>query len=461
MPTTDRPRLLIISPARWQGYWHGGKVLAPPLSLPLLAGLTPRDVDVQLVDESVERVDPEARADWVAISAMTAQAPRAYEIADAFRRRSIPVVLGGIHPTVLPDEAGEHADAVVVGEAETVWREVIADLRTGRLKPRYQAEAYHDLVGLPVPRRDLLRADRYLTVNVVQTARGCPNGCTFCTVRAVFGRRYRFRPIPEVVDELRTLGGWVGFVDDNIVGHPARARELFEALIPMKRQWIGQGDLSVAKDPELLRLCARSGCSALFVGLETLTPEGLRATHKSPNLACDMSEAIATIHKAGIEIVGSFVLGLDQDDTDVFARTAAFAEENKLMAAQFCVLTPYPGTEVHRQLDEEGRIEERDWAKYNMRQVVFRPLQMTPQQLETGQKAVHDRFYSIPSILRRAATGRALLVPRLLVNLSYRRLANGKPICKSLPSHKTVQPSPVEAPAQAPGIRTEGAREGL
>jgi len=294
-------------------YWNRYR-LWKPLGLLMLAGLTPAGWEISILDENLGPID-------------YAALPRpAYEIADAFRRRSIPVVLGGIHPTVLPDEAGEHADAVVVGEAETVWREVIADLRTGRLKPRYQAEAYHDLVGLPVPRRDLLRADRYLTVNVVQTARGCPNGCTFCTVRAVFGRRYRFRPIPEVVDELRTLGGWVGFVDDNIVGHPARARELFEALIPMKRQWIGQGDLSVAKDPELLRLCARSGCSALFVGLDTLTPEGLRATHKSPNLACDMSEAIATIHKAGIEIVGSFVLGLDQDDTDVFARTAAFAE---------------------------------------------------------------------------------------------------------------------------------------
>lgn len=197
------------------------------------------------------------------------------------------------------------------------------------------------------------------------------------------------------------------------------------------------------------------------MGLETVTPEGLRATHRSPSLACDMSEAIATIRWAGIEIVGSCVLGLDRDDTGVLAPTAAFAGKDRPMVAQFCVLTPYLGTEVHRQLEEEGRIEERDWSAYTMGQVVFRPLQMTAQHLETGQKAVHDRFYSIPSMVRRVATGRARLGPRLLVNLSCRRLANGKPMCKSLPSHRTVEPSPAETPATSTGIRTQRAREGL
>ncbi len=445
----DRPRLLIIAPAWRQGWWGGGKVLAPPLVLPLLAGLTPGDVDVELVDENVEPVALDAPADWVAITAATASAPRAYEIADAFRERGIPVVMGGIHPTVLPDEAGTHADAVVVGEAEPVWQEVVGDLAGGRLKARYQADGYHDLAGLPRPRRELLKADRYLTINVVQTARGCPHACTFCTVTAVFGRRYRFRPIAEVVEELRTLGGWVGFVDDNIVGNPARAKELFEALIPLKLRWVGQGDLSMARDPELLALAARSGCQAMFIGVESVSAENLRATNKSPNLKIDMGEAIRTIHQAGIEIIGSFVLGLDSDDLDVFAKTADFARRHRLMAAQFAVLTPFPGTVIHRQLAEEGRIEDPDWSHYTMSNVVFRPRRMTPEQLLTGQRATYRSFYSLPSILLRAFSGRRHLLERLLVNLSYQRINAGKAMCRRLPAH-----IPVDCPPEEPIIVT-------
>ena len=443
MLSKGNPRLLIVSPAWCQGWWRGGKVLAPPLSLPLLAGLTPPGVDIQLVDENVERLDPDTPADWVAITVPTASAPRAYEIADAFHKRSIPVVMGGIHPTVLPDEAALHADAVVIGEAEGVWGEVISDLAGGRLKPRYQAEGYHDLVGLPRPRRELLRTERYLTINVVQTARGCPHACTFCSVSAVFGRRCRFRPVAEVVEEVRGLGGWVGFVDDNIVAHPARAKELFEALMPLRIRWVSQGDLSMAKDPELLALAARSGCQAMYIGIESVSADNLRATHKSANLNCDIPRAIQAIHNSGIEIIGSFVLGLDGDDPHVFARTADFARRHKLAAAQFSVLTPFPGTTVNRELEEEGRIEDHDWSHYTMSDVVFRPRQMTALQLAEGQKETYRRFYSIPSILQRSVTLRGNLITRLLVNFSYRRLHAGKGLCSNLPSHVPV---PIENP---------------
>jgi radical SAM superfamily enzyme YgiQ (UPF0313 family) len=419
--------------------------------LPLLAGLTPRDVDVQLLDENVEPVDLAAPADWVAITAATASAPRAYEIADAFRARGIPVVMGGIHATVLPDEAATHADAVVVGEAEPVWQTVLADLAGNRLKPRYESDGYHDLAGLPHPRRDLLRADRYLTINVVQTARGCPNACTFCTVSAIFGRRYRFRPVAEVVDELRRLGGWVGFVDDNIVGNPTRAKELFEALIPLNLRWVGQGELSMAKDPELLKLAARSGCQAMFVGLESVSAENLRATKKSSNMGYDMGEAIGKVHRAGIEIIGSFVLGLEGDDPGVFKRTADFARRHKLVAAQFSVLTPFPGTVVHQQLEQEGRIEDHDWSHYTMSNVVFRPRQMSAERLRVGQRATYGRFYSLPSIFARSITGRGRLVTRLLANFSYRRHQVGKSMCKGLPSHIPVAASVGHVPeAQHP-----------
>jgi len=432
----DRPRLLIISPSWSHNWWRDGKVLAPPLILPLLAGLTPRDVDVRLIDESIEKTDINTPADWVAITCMTASAPRAYELADAFRKRGIPVVMGGIHPTVMPDEASAHADAIVVGEAEPVWQEIIQDIAGNRLKPRYENFGMANLEGMPLPRRDLLRGEHYLTVNVVQTARGCPNDCSFCCVSAVFGRRYRFRPITEVVEEVRSLRGWVGFVDDNIVGHARRAKELFEALIPLKIRWVGQGDLSMARDPELMSLAVRSGCQAMFVGLESVSPENLKATSKSPNIGLDMSKAIRKIHRAGIEIIGSFVLGLDGDDKDVFKKTAEFAKAHKLAAAQFSVLTPFPGTVVRRQLEQEGRITDHDWSHYTMSNVVFRPKYMTAQELQEGQKATYRNFYSVQSIVKRAFTLRGKLILRLMVNVSYRLIGRGKGLCMGLPKHR-------------------------
>lgn len=436
----NRPRLLIIAPAWSQGWWGGGKVLAPPLVLPLLAGMTPPDVHVRLVDENVEAVDTNADVDWVAITCMTASAPRAYAIADAFRQRGIPVVIGGIHPTVLPDEAAAHADAVVIGEAEPFWREVLGDLAAGRLGARYQHDGYADLAGLPRPRCELLRVDRYLTTNVVQTARGCPNGCSFCTVSTVSGRRYRFRPVGEVVEEVRSLGGWIGFVDDNITGHPPRAKELFEALLPLRTRWIGQADLNLARDAELMSLAARSGCQALFIGLESLSQENLRATHKMPNVGADMSAAIKTIHCAGIEIIGSFVLGLDGDDPGVFARTVEFAERHKLVAAQFAVLTPFPGTAIREQLEREGRILDHDWSHYTMSNVVFRPRHMTDLELRQGQRYAYGRFYSIPSILRRSFTVRRKFLGRLLVNFSYRGIGRGTGLHDRLPAQRLPRP---------------------
>jgi radical SAM superfamily enzyme YgiQ (UPF0313 family) len=338
----------------------------------------------------------------------------------------------------MPDEAGLHADAVVIGEAEPVWHRILEDLRGSRLKPRYESAERADLRGMPIPRRDLLKGERYLTINVVQTARGCPNGCSFCSVSTVFGKRYRFRPIPEVIEEVRALRGWVGFVDDNIVGHPRRAKELFEALIPLKIRWVGQGDLSMADDPELMRLAVRSGCQAMFVGLESLSPENLRATSKRPNIGLDMSQAIHKIHRAGIEIIGSFVLGLDGDDKSVFKRTAEFAKAHKLVAAQFSVLTPFPGTVSRRELEEQDRIADHEWSHYTMSNVVFKPKHMTAQELHDGQRATYRDFYSIQSILRRTLTMRGKYLARFAVNLSYRFIGRGKKMSSWLPKHRTV-----------------------
>lgn len=434
-------RLLIAAPSWNQGRWGKGRVLAPPLILPHLAGLTPPGIDITLVDEHVEPIDVEpidmaADYDLVALTCMTASSQAAYDIADAFRERGIPVVMGGIHPTVMPEEAGEHADGVIVGEAEMVWKDVLADAARGKLQERYRGAKYCDMKGLPLPRRDLLPRDRYLTVNVVQTSRGCPHGCTFCSVSTVAGKVYRLRPVPEVIEEVRLLSpGWLGFVDDNIAGNHDRAKELFEALIPLKIRWVGQADLKMAKDPELLRLAALSGCQAMFIGLESLSPENLRATHKAPNVGINMRAAIRAIHENGIEIVGSFVLGLDGDYPDVFRKTVRFAQKAKIVAAQFAVLTPFPGTRIRDQLAEEGRILTNDWSRYTMSNVVFQPLHMTPRELERGQKWVYGAFYSYLSIIRRnLAWRRDNLMLRLLVNLSYRGIHRKRGVVRGLPT---------------------------
>lgn len=420
-----RPRLLIIAPAWKTGWWGGGKVLAPPLVLPLIAGLTPRDIDVQLIDENVETVDFNTPCDWVAITCMTASAPRAYEIADTFRNRGKVVIMGGIHPTVMPEEAARHADAVVVGEAEPVWHTILADLAGGTLKSRYQNPEYCDMLGLPLPRRYLLKKKRYLTTSVIQTARGCPNGCSFCSVSSIFGKKYRFRPVPEVIDEVLSTQGWIGFVDDNIVGFPNRAKELFQSLIPLKKRWVGQGDLSMAKDPELMSLAARSGCQAMFIGLESLSGINLKETYKRPNIDLDMGEAIDNIHRAGIEIIGSFVLGLDEDTVETFAKTADFARRHRLAAAQFAVLTPFPGTPMREKLISEGRVRDNNWSNYTMSNVVIRPKHMTADELQKGQHDTYRRFYSLPSILIRCfSRGKFLL--KFYVNISYKAIRTPK-----------------------------------
>ncbi len=438
-------RLLAISPSWLPEFWNGGKVLAPPMCLPVLASLTPPDADIHLVDENVEAVDLAEEADLVAISCMTAAAPRGYVLADRFRDRGVPVVMGGMHPSALPEEAARHADAVVIGEAESQWPQVFADFAAGRPQSLYRTDRFHSLHNPPWPRRDLLRLERYLAPNLVQTARGCPHACSFCSVSPVFGRRYRFRPVSDVIEEIRSLRCTsLGFPDDNIVGNPGRARELFEALIPLKLRWVGQGDLSMAKDEELLRLMARSGCAAMFVGIESLSPASLVAAHKRPNIGLDFEQAVASIHRHGIDLVGSFVFGLDTDTTESFRATVAFAERVKLALAQFSILTPFPGAPVYEQLKSENRLTSRDWSLYTMGHVVYQPRNMTVAQLQAGKEWAYGRFYSLPSIARRMAVrrpGRGRWALRAAVNLSYRRRLRGGKIADSLPGERAAAPT--------------------
>lgn len=396
------------------------KGLFPPLNLALVAAYTPRHHQVELVDEHVGELNLDCNPDLVGITVMTAFAPRAYQLADHFRARGIPVVLGGMHPSALPEEALRHADAVVVGEMEKIWAKVIDHVEQGRLKGVYRSEDYYDLQEMLFPRRELWRAEDYLVPQTVQTTRGCPFSCSFCAVSNFFGRTYRFRPVTEVIKEVKSLPGKIiSFVDDNIAGNFQYAKELFRQLKPVKKYWFSQASLNIAADEELLRLAADSGCLGLFIGLESISQENLKSIGKKINLV-DIKQAVKKIQRHGIGIEGAFIFGLEHDDDSVFERTLNFAEELKLEGAQFGVLTPFPGTKLYQELDSAGRIFDRNWAHYTVNRVVFKPLQMSAQRLQEGLDWAWRKFFSYPSIFKRVGFLRQHLLLFWLFNLVSR-----------------------------------------
>lgn len=396
-------KILLINPGRERkAHSHQRmKGLFPPLNLGIVAACTPRGHQVEIGDEHISEVDLQADADLVGITVMTAFAPRAYQLAEAFRKRGIPVVLGGMHPSALPEEARAYADSIVIGEAEKIWAQLIKDAENGKLKPYYRSEHYPSLEGAPIPRRDFWRASDYYLPQTVQTTRGCPFSCDFCAVSNFFGKTYRLRPVSEVIQEVRGLPGKIiVFVDDNIVGNPRYAKELFTQLIPLKKYWISQGSLNMAGDEELLSLAAKSGCLGMFIGLESLSPECLKSVGKNVNLV-NMKEAIKKIKKYGIAIEGAFVFGFDHDEESVFERTLNFAEDLRLEGAQFGVLTPFPGTRLYQTLEKANRIIDRDWSKYTVNRVVYQPLLMSAQRLQEGLDWAWQNFFSYRSILKR------------------------------------------------------------
>ncbi len=371
----------------------------PQLGLHVVASLTPDDVAVTVVDEQVRTIDFSVDFDLVGISCMTATAGRSYELADLYRKKGSKVVLGGVHPTVLPDEAIRHADAIVIGEAEGCWEHVIRDFKKNELRESYCAPQ-PDLSICPLPRRDL-RIDKTLfnCVGLV-TTRGCPYACEFCCVSDYYGKKIRHRPVSKVIEDIKESGSKTFLIlDDNITGHKEYARELFSALIPLGITWVGQSSISLAGDRELLRLCRRSGCAALLFGVESVTPASLLGMRKSPKSSKEIEEAVKIIQDHGIAFHPSIILGFDTDTKSVFDDTLEFLARTKLPTMALHVLTPYPGTGIYRRLKDEGRIISYDWSRYDHRNVVFVPKNMTPRELAEGYRFVQSEFYSFRSIL--------------------------------------------------------------
>jgi radical SAM superfamily enzyme YgiQ (UPF0313 family) len=393
----------------------------PQLTLPVLAALTPSDVDVIVTEEEIEDVTFKDRVDLVGISFMTPLAFRAYEIADAYRSRGVKVVLGGIHASAVPEEALRHADAVVIGEAEHVWGPLIEDARADRLKRLYRSGQLSDLAHLPLPRRDLLKKEMTFAPYSLQTTRGCPFGCHFCSVTKFFGGTFRTRPVGEVLREVDVANkrNWI-FIDDNVVGSQAYARALFRELISRRIHWVGQSTTLLAGNKELLKLAVQSGCRGLFIGFESLNERNLKMVNKGFNKVKDYETSLKVFHDHGLLVCASFAFGFDGDDERVFEKTLEFLNRNKVGVASLTILVPFPGTALFQKLEEEGRILTKDWSKYDYNHAVFRPKLMSPEVLEEGARWMCREFYSLRSIAARSFSHwrHPLLYP--VLNLSYR-----------------------------------------
>jgi len=419
-----------------------------PLTLSTLAALVQDpDIEWKLVDGSIEEIPLEENADLVGISAITGTANSAYRIADHYRSRNIPVVLGGIHVTLIPSEAARHADAIVVGMAEQTWPRLICDFKAGRMKKTYVEPPLETdiLENIPIPRWDLMRRNGYMMPNVVQATRGCKRTCDFCTVPAIWPKYYK-RPVSDVINDIKSLpGNRFVFNDVSLVDDREYAKELFTALKPLKKKWGGLTTIEIAGDHELLSLMEESGCIYLLIGFESINCENLRQIYKGFNHVGNYSVAMETLHSHNISVQGCFVFGLDQDDRSVFASTVQHINELKIDIPRYSLYTPYPGTMLFKRLLGEDRILSFNWDDYDTMHVVIKPAQMTPFELYDGFKWAYKETFRLKNAVRRLRLPVENSVINMLGNLAYRtfvrRLYNEK---------RFSTPYSIEAPGEAP-----------
>jgi radical SAM superfamily enzyme YgiQ (UPF0313 family) len=399
---------------------HRRLIRFPQLTMPLIAALTPPHWKVTHTDEIVQEVRFDLPCDLVGITANTPAAPHAYRLAAAFRARGKKVVIGGPHATLLPEEVLQHADAVVVGEAELVWGSLLEDFERDALKARYQSKDFPSLVNMPAPRWDLIKGRAY-GKGVTIATRGCPFACDYCTIPAMYRRRMRYRPIPDLIAEIRRMPGRALILwDDNIAANRDYSAELFKALAPLKRWWTSQATADIANDEELLRLAAQSGCKALFLGLESVSQDSLNGANKRHNRTETYAETVRRFHDLGIAVQVGTVFGFDHDDCGIFERTVDTFRSIAVDSATVSVLIPFPNTPLFDRLERQGRILTYDWEKYNgKKDVVFQPARMTPQELLMGMEWAARQFYSIASIAERMWKSRTGLWWNLPRNLGY------------------------------------------
>lgn len=397
--------------------------MSPSLSLLIIAALTPPEHEVYIEDENTGRLDINDSPGLVGITCNVDNSARAYEIAAAYRKRGIPVVLGGIHPTACPEEAGRHADSVCIGEAEDVWAGIVDDAAHGRLMKIYWSDDPPETCLIPAPRWELIDRSNYLYTGIVAASRGCPFSCEFCYNSGGYVHKgWRARPVEDVIRDIRLANRkHIMFIDDNIIGNPTWTREFVRAIKPLKLTWHAAVSANIGMMPGLLDEMRESGCETLFIGFETINEDSITETSKVQNDTSRYDKTIREIHDREIMVNASMAFGFDHDTPDVFDRTLAWLIENRIETMTGHILTPYPGTKLYKRLMTEGRITDMDLRNYNTSNVVFTPKNMTAEQLRAGYMGMYDKLYSWGNILRRMPENRRQRAAYLMFNLAYRK----------------------------------------
>lgn len=392
-----------------------------PLTATTLAALVPSEIEanVKVVDESVQSIPFYEKFDLVGISCMTGTSIRGYEIADRFRASGAAVVLGGVHVSILPEEAACHGDAIVTGFAEQTWQELLRDFIKGQMKKKYHARKAN-LKNLPVPRRDLQKRMGYMVPNTVFVTRGCKGNCDFCSVPAA-GFGWQTRPIGDVIEEIKKIKAKrFGISDVHLTQDPDYAKELFKAMIPLKKTWGALASTRIGKDDELLDLMEKSGCSYLLIGFESFNPDSLSSIHKSFNKVEQYKELIRKLHNRRIIIQGCFIFGFDSDDANCFSRTVDLVNDLKIDIPRYAVFTPYPGTRAFQKLRAEGRLLHYNWEYYDTQHVVFNPALMSPEELDEGFKWAFRETFKLKSNLQRTLKSGTNFPITFVGNLAYK-----------------------------------------
>jgi len=426
--TPVRPRsALLINPfyPKDPNASFGKHVLTPTLALTSFAATTPAHWEVRYWDENLLDGCPPAAPipEVIGITVHLTFANRAFELARWYRSRGSKVVLGGLHVLSCPDECAPHADALAVGDGVQLWPRILADVEAGTLRSLYTATYESDYRQDPAPRRAILPRSSFLTTASLIATRGCHNRCGFCYL-ATDGLRmpYRMRDPNQVAVEFAESGEpYAVFIDNNLGSNRPYLRAVCEALRPLERIWSAAVTIDVTDDPALVRAMALAGCTGVFVGFESLTDENLAGAGKKTPKTADYARRVRMLHDNGIQVNGSFVLGFDHDRKDVFARTADWIEENRMECATFHILTPYPATPLFRQMDAECRLLHRDWSLYDTAHAVFRPRNMSPEELEEGYAWIYRRLFSHASIWRRRPADPRAVPPYLAMSYLYKR----------------------------------------
>lgn len=424
-------KIVLISPKgplyRFKGGIFKKSLRYQPLTLTTLAALIPDDLDVEveLIDEGIQNIPDVLDADLIAMTVITGTAKRAYELSEQFQEKGIPVVLGGPHVTLVPEEAQQHADAVCVGYAEETWPQLLRDFVSGNMQKTYRQGSDFTLGRDPFPKRELMDKRNFLTQAVFEATRSCMHDCEFCVAPAAWGRKQYQRPIDWVIEDIKRVGQKkVIFIDLNIISDTKYAKELFRQLIPLKIKWFGLSTVLIAHDEELKELLARSGCKGLLLGLETVSEQSLKDAKKRFNASVGYKDVIKDLHHLGISIQGCFVFGLDHDTPDVFDTTVEFAIDAGIDLPRFAILTPFPGTPIYKSMVAQNRILTNDWELYDGQHVVFQPRNMSAQELAVGHEEAWKKVYRWSSIAKRLWNARNYRPLAMSVNLGYRFYAH-------------------------------------